>query len=332
MNQNHQDANRYQQIYSLLEAEAPLYAAPWWLEAATGQTSTLRYLISQDSGTPPVVATLFEPVSGYLEVPPFCQYSGLWGYRPPRKEEAYNRTQYATTLATHEQIAQQLSHYPVWSLHLQPGDLNWLPYYAIGATATPYLTHLLPLSQEVKQVQAKYNSHLKRKLVKFKKENPHAHVAPASIHDLLQCVSRTMERVGIPHWGASALGRLAQAATQHSQGTVWGVWTDASMQTDPLAVAFVAHTSHTAYYMAGGRDHQNSQASNALAFLLDRIIEQCCKQGLTTFDFEGSMQSGIAFFFRSFGAEPIPYLRIKKGSLGINKRLQRKLYYTRHIF
>jgi len=68
--------------------------------------------------------------------------------------------------------------------------------------------------------------------------------------------------------------------------------------------------SKTSYYLAGGRNGDD-QGASAHALLLDHVIHEAQTRGLA-FDFEGSMNPGIANFFQSFGAKPESYLQIRK--------------------
>lgn len=67
--------------------------------------------------------------------------------------------------------------------------------------------------------------------------------------------------------------------------------------------------NETAYYLAGAI-HPDYRTSGALSILLNEAIQES-KATSKYFDFEGSMEPGIARYFASFGAEATPYFLIE---------------------
>ena len=78
----------------------------------------------------------------------------------------------------------------------------------------------------------------------------------------------------------------------------------------PIASILTAWDHKATYYLAGGRTGDEAGAS-AHALLLDKALINSIQAG-REFDFEGSMHSGIANFFQSFGASPEEYWQVKK--------------------
>ncbi len=322
------ESEAYRRFCSSVE-QLPIYCLPWWLQAAVGDERTLRLLSDRDMLTESVmVQPLFEPLGGYVEVPPFCQFTGPLSVI---SSSPYERKNYAAREEAHSSIARSLSRYKVWRLHFLPEQFDWLPYKQLGATASLFFTHRLFLGEGVEKVRCGYNTLIRRKIKGFEKFFSTAMVGETSIEALLTLVQNSWEHSGATFMEKQSLRRIVQAALERKKGIVRAVYPDASSST-PLAAVFIAHHNSTAYYIAGGRSTQADPTGNGLAFLLDAVLEELCSiPSITMLDFEGSMEQGIAFFFRSFGAIPTPYLRVQKGQLTWSRRWRRRRFYKKNI-
>jgi len=76
-----------------------------------------------------------------------------------------------------------------------------------------------------------------------------------------------------------------------------------------IGALLLVYDNETAYYLAGAT-HPEYRTSGALSLLLHEAINQS-KITSKFFDFEGSMEPGIARYFASFGAEATPYFLIE---------------------
>lgn len=119
------------------------------------------------------------------------------------------------------------------------------------------------------------------------------------------------------------------AAVTRRQGAVLPLL---SSQMEELMVgAFVTCRAGTAYYIAGGQDRA-PEGEDATALLPSKLTVWSRGAGCHTFDFEGSMQTGIAFFFHSFGAVPHSHLCLQAGRQTLPMRLQLHRYYLRYLY
>ncbi|MFK7972340.1 MAG: hypothetical protein AB8F95_18365 [Bacteroidia bacterium] len=89
-----------------------------------------------------------------------------------------------------------------------------------------------------------------------------------------------------------------------------------------IAAGLFANWNGTRYYLAGAQDPE-SKDEGAMYRLLWEAMLEAERQGCTLFDFEGSMISGVARFFRQFGASPVPYFSLKKNRLPLLGMLQK---------
>ncbi|NBC24511.1 MAG: GNAT family N-acetyltransferase [Bacteroidetes bacterium] len=79
---------------------------------------------------------------------------------------------------------------------------------------------------------------------------------------------------------------------------------------------YIVWDATTAYYLVGGFDNRN-KITGISTYLLWEAIKQMSSR-VRTFDFEGSMIPDVERIFRSFGAEQLSYMEIKKYRFPLN--------------
>ena len=323
----------------------PLYMQPWWLLAASGceEMPVLATRVAKEDA-PTLVWPLFMPTRRHLIVPPYCQFTGPLSDRLGAVgEEPFDRDRYIAHLAAMEALGEALpSSLRYIEAHLPLDYWDWLPSETpagVWRSSVAY-THRLDLTQ--RPPQELYNSLIRRKIRRAtalglrelwaeatKEETKEATNVATCAEMLVELCRKSLQRSGGDRLCASSLRRLVTATIERGQGALLLLL---SPHTDePVAGAFVAHHAGTAYYIAGGQA-RTSEGEDAMALLLDRLITWSREEGCHTFDFEGSMQRGIAFFFRSFGAVPHPYLRLQAGRQTLAMRLQLRRYYLQHLY
>ncbi|WP_298543072.1 GNAT family N-acetyltransferase [uncultured Porphyromonas sp.] len=315
----------------------PLYMQPWWLLAASGsEEMSVLYTAEAKEGDPTLMWPLFMPTRRHLIVPPCCQFAGPLSDRSGAVgEKTFDRDRYIAHLAAMQALGDALpSSLRYIEAHLPLDYWDWLPCETpagVWRSSIAY-THLLDLTQ--KPPQELYNSLIRRKVRRATtlclRELWAEETNVATCADRLAELCReSLHRSGGDRLCASSLRRLVTAAVTRRQGALLLLL---SPHTDELVTgAFVAHHAGTAYYIAGGQV-RTPEGEDAMALLLDRLITWSRETGCHTFDFEGSMQRGIAFFFRSFGAVPHPYLRLQAGRQTLAMRLQLRHYYLQHLY
>lgn len=315
----------------------PLYVQPWWLLAASGM-GEMDVLSATESkeGTPTLMWPLFMPTRRHLIVPPCCQSAGPLSDRSGAVgEKPFDRNRYIAHLAAMQALGEALpSSLRYLEAHLPLDYWDWLP---CDTPAGPWrssvaYTHLLDLIRPDRREL--YNSLIKRKVrrataLELQPLWSDATNRTLCIDMLIELCRTSLRRSGGDRLCAASLRRLITAALEREQGVVHLLLSPTSGRA--VAGAFVATHAGTAYYIAGGQE-RCSEGESAMALLLDGLFEWAVGSGCHTFDFEGSMQSGIAFFFRSFGAEPHPYLRLQAGRQTLAMRLQLRRYYQHHLY
>jgi len=101
--------------------------------------------------------------------------------------------------------------------------------------------------------------------------------------------------------------RVCSAAVERGQGVVAALYDENGSL---LSARFAVYDSRCAYSLMSAHDnalHKNGHSEtlfwDLIKFLSDKTV---------AFDFEGSMDEGIEFFYRSFGARQTPFFEIGK--------------------
>lgn len=98
--------------------------------------------------------------------------------------------------------------------------------------------------------------------------------------------------------------RIITASLERQQGILLGV---ADEQDTLMAARFVAYDSQCAYALLSALHPQHPNGASALLFWL---IIQRLSDHTKCFDFEGSMDPGIALSYSLYGAQPTPYSQV----------------------
>lgn len=282
----------YHQIFDALEKPL-LYAAPWWLDAVCGVEGWDVVLQSHHHKPDAALAYHKTSIRGIsaLITPPL--------------------TQWMTVLSTREisdvDCGEMLSMLPdvsILDLTLKSSTKTHLedPRFPIDVK----YSYILPYEKDQSLIRKGYSEGLRRNLRKAAESYSIESSNDVSGYLDLCKSSYRLQQMKPPHWLDEVVPRVYKALISHQCGEL----TLASYRGDIIAGVLTAWDMKNTYYLSGGRA-EGEQAASAHALLLDQAI-QSAQLRQTAFDFEGSMHPGIASFFQSFGARPMPYWHIKK--------------------
>lgn len=293
----------------------PIYFYPWWISASVGNPHTVRIWMDAPYPDSCVAVPLWEPIKDHLLVPPYCQQWGaLWASSVDLSVSASKKR------ALHR-LFLYLSRYRSWQWHLLPTDTDALPYLWQGAEARPYYTHTIRIGWGKDALQAQY-SKLTRRKIRQAERTQHSLISLSAEQFLSSLPAHYRKGDAKPF--AQSLLRIVQAVQEQQSGGIQA-WVDEKGKV--RAAVFSVHTPHCLYYIAGWH---TPDSSFEMAALMDQLLQQAESLGVELFDFEGSMHSGIATFFRSMGGVPQLYLRLSKGQLSLVERARRKLYFKKN--
>jgi len=289
---------RYVEFYEA-SFNPPLYAAPWWLNATCRDNWSAIEVKNQESKTIvvfPFYKTRFSNLTAVI-TPPLTQWL------PVLK----------TDQSVHYSIDSFLRSLPkcaILDLTIKPENIFTNPDQ--GYRVNFKYSYVIPYHEVKENFKLKYNEGLRRNLREAEKNytvvdsndiNKYLGLCKSSYH---------LRNMKPPSWLDSIVPKVVDALHQHKSGKVIMAFDKG----EPIAGILTGWDGDTTYYLLGGRTG-SEQGSSAHALLLDHAINEAQSRG-HKFDFEGSMHSGIANFFQSFGATPERYLQIRKFT-GIGK-------------
>ena len=101
--------------------------------------------------------------------------------------------------------------------------------------------------------------------------------------------------------------RVIDTATARNQGITLGLRDN---QGNLQAAWFAVYDSHCAHALLSAKA-PNVQSADISALLIWRLIETLSTR-TDAFDFEGSMEPTLEYFYRSFGAIQVPLMEVSK--------------------
>lgn len=256
------------------------YAMSWYLDAATDQHWD-GLVVGDYAAVMPV------PVKGQLFLkkayqPYFLQQLGLF-YTDAIYERELSSV-LTELFAQHKRI----------QLHLNTANQPDIQF-----VLQKRVTHLLPLHIQYAELASGYSTQIKRNLKSARTH--HLKVVPIADPEILLQMRRdflahVIRQGKQKESDTLRLGRIMQAAIDHQQGLLLGVQNGDGNWC--AGVFLLTNDRYMIYLSAVSTDLGKEQ--HAMTFLLDDIFQRHAASSLI-FDFEGSMQPGLARYYKGFG-------------------------------
>lgn len=211
-------------------------------------------------------------------------------------------------------IIQALAPIHLFAINFSPVFDYAIPFHWAGYQIHTRYTFILDLGPTPQELEQGMSSNLKRKIKQAKK----AGLQARSVKDpqqLLRLMHLNREQghdiVGPGDASYDMLRDLSDYLLRTHQGHLLEVQTESG---EAIAVGLFARYQQKYLYLAGCQAPEHKQ-TGAHALLMWEAIRQAKASGVELFDFEGSMLEGVEEFFRKFGAQPVPYLQIRRNRL-----------------
>ncbi len=188
------------------------------------------------------------------------------------------------------------------TLQLHPSITDARPFGWSGWEVTPHYTHIADLSAD--DPVAGWSKSV-RYTIKTEAEeyqiDEELGFASAGITLMEKGYERKKEAFGLSG------SQIVDAVHKLAQDGLVRVFA-ATKRTDssPEAVAIVAHDGQTAHYWIAG-----SSPGPAMGVLLASVVPMLKADGITSLDFTGANVPSVAEFKRKYGAELVPYFRVR---------------------
>ena len=291
-----------------IEKNIPLFSQAWWLDIVCGKDNW-TVLLAESDDVIEASMPIYSPCSKIICLPYFTQTMGVW-FSDKKKELKYSRELYRKQELC-KKIIGQIPQYHYFYQNFNHSFTDWLPFYWDGFRQSTNYTYILHNIKNISALSLKENfsDSVKKSISKAQKSDI---IVKKNIplDDFLSIYEKTYGRQGKKPVGINLLGTLIESVKKCNQGEIWGAFDN---ENQLHAAVFIVWTDNCAYYIAGGGDPLLRNSGAHALVMLEAI--QFASTVSDSFDFEGSMHSGIEHFFRGFGAMQTPYFAISKGKL-----------------
>ncbi len=287
--------------------EVSIFQQPWWMDAiAPGWKAVGAFNGAVPAG---LWSLPIEAKFGFrlIRNPPLTPYLSPTVFHPaggaPGRRDAYEQDVMTALLEAAPPA-------PVWSISLAPGVAQAGLLAQAGFRVSARQTFLLPIgSRSEEEVFSRMHEDTRRAVRRAADELQIAD-EPDSVELLYQFQSATHHRQGARlSYTHTAMQALHGAARQ--QGAT-ALWVARKSGVEQAALWHLWNPSGPeSIYLVGARNPETKEA-RALTALIWHAAMHSKALGMETFDFEGSMISGVERFFRTFGADRTLYLTASK--------------------
>lgn len=207
-------------------------------------------------------------------------------------------------------------------IHTSPRITNWLPFYWQGYRQTTRYTYRIPDIGNPDAVFSAFDKEKRqRKIIKTEKQTTvRFDMSPS---DFAAFHSNYWRSKGCNDLlSEEFIIRVCTVALSRGQGVI-GSLHDGEGKL--LSARFVAFDNHSAFSLMSASDTQLHRSGHSETLMWALIKHLSGKT--RAFDFEGSMDEGIEYFYRSFGAVQTPYFALSKyRSLFVEQALKKKIW------
>lgn len=298
---NHKDLYRK---FSSAESSMPIFLKDWWLDAACGQDNWDAVCVAKGGKVVAGMPYMLKRKLGFkiFSQPPLTQALGPW-FIPLKGSH------FAVLNEQKKLMFQLIDALPYFDAFIQNWNYrisNWLPFYWRGFSQTTRYTYIVNLSEDFSPL-ANFTSKMRNKIKKASKM-----VAVGEDEDIETfwvLNKKTFARQGlhIPY-SYDLVKRIDDALKERDRRRIFTAY---DVEGNAHSSLYLIWDNKSAYVHMVGED-PGLRKSGAGIFLIKHAMEFSVQQGLSTFDFEGSMIENIEIVRRSCGGIQTPYFRVSK--------------------
>lgn len=300
-------------IWAKLQEDLPVFMQPWWMDAVCAGKAWNVILVYKDPSkadfqqdvvapSNPIVAAMPYLIREkwrfhFVLMPQETQIGGVW------------MTKEADPKVVAKEIVRQLGelkldyyyqHYPLRSP--LPELLAKKNY-----TVRERVTYRIEDTEDMDKVVANFSKNKSRQLAKAEKSGLVVDMS-MGIEDFYREHKRSLKELGKEiSYSREFLLVLERKASRNKQCSIVAVRTQ---EGELCAAAFVVWDSHSMYYLVPFYVPKYKDLG-AGAMLVKECIALAGKKGLA-FDFEGSMNKGVANHYRQFGSTAVKYHSVER--------------------
>lgn len=299
---------KYRLLCEQRQSEVPLFLQYWWMEAVCKGKQWDVAMAYEGDRLLGIMPFLYGRKLGmtYILQPQLTQYSGPFYFYPDGL--AINKRLDFEKETARILLEQVESLKPAYFLQrFSPQVTNWLPFYWAGYKQTTRYTYRIEdISDPDKVFEAFDVEKRQRKIHRYE-------------HSTTVRFDMTPSEFALFHnqyWTAkgekdvlreSLISEVCSAAIGRGNGVIASLYDEDDRL---LAARFVAYDDRCAYSLMSAQNLQlhKSGHSETLFWALIKYLSNKTK----AFDFEGSMDEGVEYVYRSFGTTQTPFFEISK--------------------
>ena len=288
----------------------PIYSKPWWMDAVCGKENWNVELLEVDGN---VLGTLvyYVKLKGtykYITKAPLTQTNGIIFLYPTSIKEI-NIPQFQEKVINIACEYIKSLKIDVYEQQYAPSFYNWSPFFWNHYQAIPRYTYYFTKEQlaDLDSVWNKMDKKKRRGILRGE-SNCTISVNDLSPHDFYCEVEKVYNKQGLSvPYSYELWESLYYAVMKKNAGQIISARNEKGIV---YSTKFVVWDEKNMYALisGGGPEYQLFETKSAIDWF---AIKEAARRGLN-YDFEGSMIERIAKVYRSFGATPRMYFRIRK--------------------
>lgn len=300
----------YRDLCQAKSAEIPIFSKDWWLDTVCGKDNWEVMLTSKN-----------DQIQGALPftsiMPTLTQNFKVW-INYPKEQKLAEKLSFEKEIL--ESLINEIPRNLDIGIRLHHSLKNHLPFYWAGYDQTTRYTYILKNVKSTPRIWDGFRDNIRREVRKAESRVGLKINNEPDIKLFYDLSEMTFKRQNIKMpYNLEALKNLDQTcAEKKCRKMYFAEDHDGKVH----AAIYIVWDEKTAYYLMGGAN-PDLRNSGATSFLMWQAIQDMAEI-VEEFDFEGSMIPTVERYFRSFGAEPIPYFSLEKNN-SIPKKIKRAL-------
>lgn len=279
----------------------PIFSQPWYLDCICGEDKW-DVIIIKDNGIIVLTMPYFVKKKKIL-MPDPCQFMGPLFHYP---KDINNSQKVGYEIKWLIQAIEQLPKFKSYYQKFHYSITNWLPFYWIGYKQSTRYTYRIENKISLEEIYKNFKPSLKRNINKAKKiiKLEKSESIEIFYHLFEMTFTRQNQKTPISYNKFKEFNAICK---KNNSSLILLAKDDLNNYHSGI---YLLIDKKNIYYMFGGSnpEFRNSQS---LSLLMWNAIQLGISQN-KSFDFEGSMIQPIENFFRSFGANQVPYFELIK--------------------
>jgi len=252
----------------------------------------------------------------FIKLPPYTPHCGLFFKSESKNRASFNSFSKEVVTEVCDYISGLKSSLTILAFPSDVIDLQpfiWKKYKVI-----PNYTYRIDLGKSLEEIKANFDSKNRNVISKALKEDVTLTENKLSKKELFSFFNNSLSATDANIYKEELENIFLEFSDDSNSFSM-----EAYKNNELLGAVFCVMDKTNCYYLLGGVN-KNSGVQGVNNLLIQQSIEKAKTCGCKIFDFEGSMLKGVEKFFRSFGAELVPYYTVNKGALAVELLLKFK--------